>query len=84
MTFPYKSSNHVHQIEVPFDYNSRRAILAEGSENVPISWTLVQDTANVIAQIADYEDEWPVDGGVAGSKMSINDVLAIGEKIRGK
>ncbi|KAF6814678.1 NmrA-like family protein [Colletotrichum sojae] len=37
----------------------------------------------VIALAVEYEGEWPVDGGTSGSRMSVGEVIALGEKIRG-
>ena len=84
MSFPYKSSKHLHQIEIPFDFNKRRALLIEGSDDNKVSWATVQDIAHVIARAIDYAGEWPVDGGVVGSSLTLRELLAIGEKVRGK
>lgn len=74
----------MHQIEVPFDFNKRRAILVEGSEKSKISFITVQDVVNVIVRMIEYEGEWPVDGGVVGSSITLGDLIALGEKLRGE
>lgn len=83
MTSPYKSSKHVHVMESPFDFNERRALVLEGGDNSRITLTTVQDLANVVAKAIDFEGEWPVVGGIRGADMSIRQLIALGEKIRG-
>ena len=83
LTGPYKSSKHVHVVEVPFDFNKRRALLLEGGDDDRITLTTVQDLANVVVRAVEFEGEWPVVGGIRGSDMSIGQLIALGEKIRG-
>ncbi|KAL4782679.1 NAD(P)-binding protein [Aspergillus varians] len=83
LTQPYKSAKHILPIEAPIDFNKRRAILAEGAENSRITLTTVQDFAQVVARAIDYEGEWPATSGVQGTTLSIAELIALGEKIRG-
>ncbi|MCJ1401942.1 hypothetical protein MMC11_005159 [Xylographa trunciseda] len=83
LTSPHKSSNHVHIMETPFDFNRRRALLLDGGDDERITFTTVQDLANVVARAIDFEGEWPVVGGIRGAEMSIRELMALGEKIRG-
>lgn len=70
-------------MEIPFDFNKRRALILDGGEDDRITLTTVQDLANVVAKAIDYEGEWPVIGGIRGTDMSVGQLIALGEKIRG-
>ncbi|MCJ1306874.1 hypothetical protein MMC25_000518 [Agyrium rufum] len=82
-TCPYPSSKHVHAMETPFDLNNRRFLVLDGGENDRVSFTTVQDLANVVARAVDYEGEWPVVGGIRGTDLTVGELIALGEKVRG-
>ncbi|KAL3481679.1 hypothetical protein BJX99DRAFT_218121 [Aspergillus californicus] len=84
LTRPYKSSKHIHPIEIPIDFENGRAIIVEGSESSEITLTTVQDLASIVAQAIDYEGEWPVVSGINGTTITMGEVIALGEKLRGK
>lgn len=65
------------------DFENRRAIIVEGHDPV-ITLTTVQDLAAVVARAVDYDGEWPVIGGIKGNKVTVSQILEIGEKIRGR
>lgn len=67
-----------------FDFDKRRAIIAEGSESARITFTTVHDLAAVVALAVDYQGEWPVVGGICGDKLTVRELLELGERIRGK
>jgi hypothetical protein len=71
-------------MELPFDFNNRRAILLDGGDENALTLTTVQDLANVVAKAIDFEGEWPTIGGIRGTTTSIKELIALGEKIRGK
>ncbi|KAK4696757.1 hypothetical protein P7C71_g1220, partial [Lecanoromycetidae sp. Uapishka_2] len=81
-TSPYKSSKHLDEMELPFDFNKRRALVLDGGNEDRITLTTVQDCANVVARAIDYEGKWPVVSGIRGADMSIGQLIALGEKIR--
>ncbi|KAH4104060.1 hypothetical protein HBH70_097770 [Parastagonospora nodorum] len=83
LTAPYKSATHLTAFETPFDFERRRMLVVDGGENSRITFTTVQDLAHVVARAVDYEGEWPVVGGMAGTTMSVGELIALGEKIRG-
>ena len=70
-------------MEIPFDFNKRRALVLDGGDDNRITLTTVQDLANVVAKAIDFDGEWPVVGGIRGADMSIGQLIALGEKIRG-
>lgn len=81
---PYKTSRHVHPFQNQFDFNNRRAIILEGGENSRISLITVQDFCNIMVQAIEYEGVWPVVGGIRGDELTVAQLIAVGEKVRGK
>lgn len=65
------------------DFEKRRAIVVDGHEDAILTFTTVQDIAGVVARAVDYEGEWPTSGGISGNRVTISQVLKIGEKVRG-
>jgi hypothetical protein len=49
-----------------------------------ITLTTVQDFAAVVARAIEYEGEWPVVSGIRGTTLSVGELVALGEKLRGK
>lgn len=70
-------------MEMPFDFNKHRALVLDGGDDNRITLTTVLDLANVVARAIDFEGEWPVVSGIRGADMSIGQLIALGEKIRG-
>lgn len=48
-----------------------------------ITFTTVEDLAQVVARAIDLESEWPVVGGISGNELSMEELVALSEKIRG-
>ena len=71
-------------MELPWDFNNRRALLLEGGDSGIMTLTTVQDLANVVAEAIEFEGEWPAMGGIRGTDISIGRLIALGEQIRGK
>ena len=80
---PHKSSRHIHEMEMPFDFAHRRALLLDGGDDDRFTLTMVQDLANVVARAVEFEAEWPIVGGIKGTEISIEELMGLGEKIRG-
>lgn len=83
LCYPYKSSKHIHPFQTQMDFHARRAIILEDSEDARITWTTAKDLANVVAKAVEHEGEWPVVGGIRGDEVTIGEIIALGEKIRG-
>ncbi|KAJ4245245.1 hypothetical protein NW762_014115 [Fusarium torreyae] len=83
MTYPYKSSKHITVFETPFNFNNQRALVVDNGEAV-IAITTIQDVAKVTALVVEYEGEWPLVSGAKSADMTLNEVIALGQKIRGK
>lgn len=71
-------------MEMPLDFEKRRALVLDGGDDDRITLTTVQDLADVVARAIDFEGEWPVVSGIRGAEMSIGQLIALGEKIRGE
>ncbi|KAK3696623.1 hypothetical protein LTR37_017876 [Vermiconidia calcicola] len=82
-TYPYPSADRLSLFELHIDFNNRRALGVEGDEDARITLTTVQDFANIVGKSVEYEGEWPVIGGIKGTELSVAELLAIGEKVRG-
>ncbi|KAH8703547.1 hypothetical protein BGW36DRAFT_288746 [Talaromyces proteolyticus] len=82
-TAPYKTSKHVHPFQNQIDFNNRRAIVLEGGEDSPIGLVTVRDFCNVVARAVEYEDVWPIIGGIRGEELTVAQLIAVGEKVRG-
>ncbi|KAF6818794.1 NmrA-like family protein, partial [Colletotrichum plurivorum] len=78
---PFQSAKHVCVFKQQINFHARRALVA-GTECV-LTYTAVRDIARVVALAVEYEGGWPVDGGISGARMSVGEVIALGEKIRG-
>jgi hypothetical protein len=68
--------------EIPVNFNECRALLVDDGESV-VSIITAQDAAKVTALAVEYEGEWPVVSGIRGSNITLNDLVTLGEKIRG-
>ena len=79
---PYPLSPHL--ITWPFfiDFASRRAIILDEG-NQPIVLTAIADDSEILARALKDERPWPTVGGIRGCKTTINELLALGKKIRG-
>jgi hypothetical protein len=65
-----------------FDFQNRRAVIVDGHDFI-MTFTTVQDLAAVVAEAVEYADEWPEVGGIRGNRITISQILRIGEKVRG-
>lgn len=80
---PYKTAKHLSPLDTMFDFQNRRAIVVDGHEDAIMTLTTVQDLANTVARAVEYEGVWPVHGGIQGNRLSVSEVLSIGERVRG-
>ncbi|KAI0450351.1 hypothetical protein F5B21DRAFT_491313 [Xylaria acuta] len=81
-TYPMQSSKHLKITQHYIDFDSRQAILVGDGEQ-PVTFTLVDDLARVVAEAIDYEGVWPADGGVAGWQTTSAELVRLGERLRG-
>lgn len=64
------------------DFESRQAIIVDAGRQ-PVTFTLVQDLAAVVAEALDHPQRWPTVGGVQGWQTTSADLVKLGEKLRG-
>lgn len=64
------------------DFNTRRAIILDDG-NQPIVLTAIADDSEILAAALEDPNPWPTVGGIRGCKTTINELLALGKKIRG-
>ncbi|KAF3044153.1 hypothetical protein E8E12_010451 [Didymella heteroderae] len=83
LTHPHRSATYLAAIETPFDFGNRRMIVCDGGEDQKCTFTTVRDLANVVAMAIEYAGDWPVEGGIKGSDLSIKQLITLGEKLRG-
>jgi hypothetical protein len=79
---PYQTAKHLKPLNTMIDFQNRRAIVVDGYDAV-MTLTTIQDVTAVVARAVDYDGEWPVIGGVCGDRVTVSQILAIGEKVRG-
>ncbi|KIL86431.1 hypothetical protein FAVG1_10260 [Fusarium avenaceum] len=81
---PHKTTKYVTTTVFNVDIEKQHAIVVEGTLDDEITYTSVEDIANVVTQAVDYEGEWPEVGGICGDKITIRQLLKLGEDITGK
>ncbi|KAJ4307704.1 hypothetical protein N0V84_012544 [Fusarium piperis] len=81
---PFKGSKYITALPINIDLEKKRAIVVVDSLDDEMTYTSVEDIAHVIARAVDYQREWPVIGGIQGHKITIGELLRIGEKTRGE
>lgn len=64
------------------DFENRRAILI-GDGHYEISLTTVQDMAELVAEALDYQGEWPSAGEFCGSRITMAELVRLGENLLG-
>ncbi|KAK6527296.1 hypothetical protein TWF281_010483 [Arthrobotrys megalospora] len=80
---PHQTAKHVFAFQLQIDFENRRAIILEGGEDGVINLLTVQDFANIVAKAVGYEGVWPIVGGIKGDEVTVGQLIALGEKIRG-
>ncbi|KAI0535080.1 hypothetical protein GGR58DRAFT_24736 [Xylaria digitata] len=83
LAFPHKTSKHVDPLQTIFDFKNSRAIVVDGHEDATMTLTTVADAAAVIALAVGYDGKWPTTGGIRGNRVSILQILGIGNRVRG-
>ncbi|KAF9777089.1 hypothetical protein IL306_004636 [Fusarium sp. DS 682] len=81
---PFKTTKYITTTVVNVDFVKKRALVVEGTLDDEITYTSVEDIANVVTKAIDFNGEWPVTGGISGDRITIRQLLKIGEELRGK
>jgi hypothetical protein len=83
LTYPHKSAKYITPIATPFDLNGRRFLVVDNEHEMIVTLTTAEDLANIVVKAIDFEGEWPVIGGIKGTTLTVGELIALGEKIRG-
>ncbi|KAI1776194.1 NAD(P)-binding protein [Hypoxylon cercidicola] len=78
---PHKTSKYVSTISFLFDFEKQHATPLKDRLDDVIVWTHVRDIAGVVARAVEYEGEWPAVGGISGSRVTVGEMLQLGEAI---
>ncbi|KAI4610838.1 hypothetical protein J4E80_007867 [Alternaria sp. BMP 0032] len=79
---PYPLERDLYTWPFFLDFENRRAMVLDHG-NQPIVITAIQDDCEILARALDDTRPWPKIGGIRGCRTSINEILALGKKIRG-
>jgi nucleoside-diphosphate-sugar epimerase len=79
---PYPLSPNLMTWPFFVDFENRRAMIFDDG-SIPIVLTAISDISEVLALALDDPNPWPVIGGIQGIRTNINEILALGKKIRG-
>ncbi|KAF9878516.1 NmrA-like protein [Colletotrichum karsti] len=80
--YPHKTATHFEPLRMYVDFEARRAI-QPGAGDHTITLTTVEDIAAVVAEAVEFEGEWPRVGGICGSRLTVNELIRLGESVRG-
>lgn len=64
------------------DYEHRRAMILDDG-NQPLVLTAIKDVSGILNLALEDQVPWPAIGGMRGARTSINELLALGQKLRG-
>ncbi|PYH88407.1 NAD(P)-binding protein [Aspergillus ellipticus CBS 707.79] len=84
LAYPQPTTRHVEIWGIHVDMQNRRAIVLADARNLGyLSLTTVEDVVNVVVRAVEYTGKWPEVGGIRGEEISMADLIALGEKVRG-
>ncbi|KAK7190888.1 hypothetical protein DPSP01_007850 [Paraphaeosphaeria sporulosa] len=64
------------------DFEKRRAMVLDGGDQ-PLAVTAIADISGMLDLALSSSAPWPTIGGMQGARTSINELLALGKKLRG-
>jgi hypothetical protein len=82
LAHPYPLSPDFVSWPLFLDFENRRAMLLDDG-TYPIVMTSVADASSLLAAALVDPEPWPVVGGMQGARTNINELIALGKKIRG-
>ncbi|KAH7024978.1 uncharacterized protein B0I36DRAFT_332349 [Microdochium trichocladiopsis] len=83
---PHKTTAYLDPLMTVFDFSGKRAMVVEGREDVPITFTSITDVGQAVLAMVDLPGEvpWPKTAGICGNKLSARAILDMGERIFGQ
>ncbi|KAG9190552.1 hypothetical protein G6011_08640 [Alternaria panax] len=79
---PYPLESDLYTWPFFLDFENRRAMVLDDG-NQPLVITAIQDDSQILTRALEDTRPWPKIGGIKGCRTSINELLALGKKIRG-
>ncbi|OCK76061.1 NAD(P)-binding protein [Lepidopterella palustris CBS 459.81] len=79
---PYAPTRYLTTFCTQLDFEHRGSIQIDDGSH-PVVLTLVSDVAAIVSLAIEYKGEWPVVGGIKGSRTSDAELLKLGEELRG-
>ncbi|KAF2466915.1 NmrA-like family protein-like protein [Lindgomyces ingoldianus] len=79
---PLPPSTSLHTWPFFIDFSSRHAIILDSGDQ-PIILTAISDISSIITLALSDPRPWPPVGGIRGTQTSINELIALGKKLRG-
>ncbi|TQN67873.1 Isoflavone reductase-like protein IRL, partial [Colletotrichum shisoi] len=78
LAYPHQTAKH-YPIENPsfLDLDKGTAFILEGSETAEVTFTTVEDIAEVTTRAVEYDGEWPVVGGISGQKITVGKTFEV-------
>ncbi|KAL0936813.1 NmrA-like family protein [Colletotrichum truncatum] len=83
LAHPYPPSKHTNTFALLFDLLGARAVVVEDG-SASMCFTAAADVGKVVARAIQSDEPWPVEGGIVGEKVTMSDLVKIGEKVTGK
>lgn len=81
---PHITKKHFRPFGTHFDFANRRAIIRSGGQDDVLTLTTINDFSNVVSRAIEYQGVWPVVGGIRGTDLTVGEIIALGERLRGK
>ena len=81
--FPKQTLRHVTAIPTVANLETCRIMALEGHLDDPLTFTSVEDIAAAVAGAVEYTGEWPVIGGISGDRITLREIIKIGERVTG-
>lgn len=81
--YPNKTAKHLHTSGIYHSPGEGHSVIVDDGEGWE-TWTLIQDSAKVVARAIDYEGRWPEVGGIVGTRIKSKDMLKLMQEVCGK
>jgi hypothetical protein len=80
---PHQTSSTIIPLQTPWNFEARSAIVTKSHDPV-LTFTSIDDIAAIVVRAVASEQKWPVIGGLSGMKLTVSELIRLGERVRGK
>lgn len=80
---PHRVTKHAETLGLHINIEKCEAVLVEGSLDDEMTFTSINDIANVVVRAVEFEGDWPPVGGISGTRITQGELLRLAEKVRG-